>query len=224
MKIVCIVVPVYCEEQNIRSLYKRLEGVTRCIQNYRWEYIFVNDGSSDNSFLVLQELARSDRKVKVLNFSRNFGKEIALSAGVAAASADAVITIDSDLQHPPELIPEMLKKWENGADIVTAVRKNIKHPFYRRIGSKLFYWIMNRISQIKMISQTTDFRLIDRKVADVFKTMPERSRIYRGLIDWLGFKAEYVEFNASQRENGHSVYSYRKLLGLAINGIMSFSA
>ncbi|NOZ68589.1 MAG: glycosyltransferase family 2 protein, partial [Deferribacteres bacterium] len=224
MKRISIVVPVYCEEENIRSLYKRLEGVTKCIKNYRWEYIFVNDGSDDNSFLVLQKLAACDRKVKVINFSRNFGKEIALSAGVAAADTDAVITIDSDLQHPPELIPAMLKKWENGADIVIAARKNIQHPLYRKLGSKLFYWTMNKISQIKMISHTTDFRLIDRKVADVFKTMPERSRIYRGLIDWLGFKTEYVEFNASARENGHSVYSYRKLLGLAINGITSFSA
>lgn len=224
MKLISIVIPVYCEEQNIENLYNRLEDVTGRIPDYRWEYIFVNDGSTDNSFPVLQKLAALDEKVKALNFSRNFGKEIALSAGVTAASGDAVVTIDADLQHPPELIPEMIKKWEDGIDIVIAARENIKHSLYRKLGSKLFYWIMNKISKIKMISHTTDFRLIDRKVVNAFKTMPERSRIYRGLIDWLGFKTEYVEFNASARENGQSVYSYKKLLELAINGITSFSA
>ncbi len=224
MKLISIVIPVYSEEQNIERLYNRLEDVTSKMPDYRWEYLFVNDGSADNSFPVLKKLAISHDKVKVINFSRNFGKEIALSAGVAAVSGDAAITIDADLQHPPELIPRMVKRWEEGVDIVIAVRKKSKLPLYRKIGSGLFNWIMNKISQVKMIPNATDFRLIDRKVVNVFKTMSEKTRIYRGLIDWMGYRKDYIEFNASSRENGHSAYSSRKLLGLAISGITSFSA
>jgi dolichol-phosphate mannosyltransferase len=227
MKLISIIIPVCCEENNIENLYNRLEAVSANIPKYKWEYVFVNDGSTDSSFDVLQKLAISDRKVKVIDFSRNFGKEIALSAGVVSVRSDAVITIDSDLQHPPELIPELISKWEKGADIVIAVRKKVKipiHKLYRKLGSTIFNWTMNKISQIPMLSNTTDFRLIDRKIVDVFKTMSEKSRIYRGIIDWMGFKKEYIEFNVSVRENGISSYSYRKLLRLAINGITSFSA
>lgn len=223
-KLISIVIPVFCEEQNVLKFYNRLEQITREISNYTWEYIFVNDGSTDGSYLELKKIAAKDKKTKVLNLSKNFGKEIALSAGIEAASGSAVITIDCDLQHPPKLIPLMIKKWEEGVEVVATIRKKIEsQPLTRQIGSKLFYLLMSKISEVEMISQTTDFRLIDKKVADIFKTISEKSRMYRGIIDWMGFKKEYVEFDADARAEGVSGYSYRKLLNLAINSITSFS-
>ncbi len=224
MKLISVVIPVYCEEKNLRRLYERLENVAKGLQGYRWEYIFVNDGSSDGSYSELKGLAELDKKVKVLNLSRNFGKEIALSAGLDTASGNAVITIDADLQHPPELIPDMIKKWEDGTDIVATIRKRIeRQSLMRRIGSRLFYWLMGKISEIEMMSQTTDFRLIDRKVVDIFKTITEKTRMYRGIIDWMGFKKGYIKFEADARIEGMSGHSYKKLLNLAINSITAFS-
>ena len=224
MKLISVVIPAFNEELNIKRFYARLEGVTGGIEGYTWEYVFVNDGSRDNTLIELQKLADSDAKVKVLDFSRNFGKEVALSAGIEHASGDAVITIDCDLQHPPELIRDMLQKWESGVEIVATVRKKIEgQPLMKRIGSRVFYWLMGKISQVEMVSQTTDFRLIDRKIADIFKTMTEKARIYRGIIDWLGFRKEYIEFDADARTDGLPGYSYHKLFGLAIHSITSFS-
>lgn len=224
MKLISVVIPAFSEELNIKRFYARLEGVTAGTEGYTWEYVFVNDGSRDNTLIELQKLAARDARVKVLDFSRNFGKEIALSAGIEHASGDAVITIDCDLQHPPELIPSMLQKWESGVEIVATVRKKIEgQPLMKRIGSRVFYWLMAKISQVEMVSQTTDFRLIDRKIVDIFKTMTEKARIYRGIIDWMGFRKEYIEFNADARTDGLPGYSYNKLFGLAIHSITSFS-
>jgi polyisoprenyl-phosphate glycosyltransferase len=224
MKLISIVIPVFCEEQNIHTLYERLETVTKEMSNYACEYIFVNDGSRDGSYVVMKKLASSDDRVKVVDFSRNFGKEIALSAGVEAASGAAVITIDADLQHPPELIPDMVKKWEEGADIVAAKRKrNAEQSLPKKIGSTIFYWVMKRISHVEIVSKATDFRLLDVKVVDVFKDMTERGRVFRGLIDWMGFDKELIEFNADSRSGGKPGYTYRKLLRLAIDSVTSFS-
>lgn len=224
MRLISVVIPIFCEGKNIQRLYEQLEKVAKGMQDYNWEYIFVNDGSSDDSYEELKKLTTIDEKVKVLNFSRNFGKEIALSAGIEAASGCAVITIDADLQHPPGLIPDMIKKWEDGIDIVATLRKKIdKQPLVRKFSSWLFYWIMKKISAVGMVAQTTDFRLIDRKVVDIFKKLTEKSRMYRGIIDWTGFKKEYVEFDANARTEGNPGYSYKKLFTLAINSITSFS-
>ena len=224
MRLISIVIPVFCEEKNIQNLYKQLENVTKDMQRYNWEYIFVDDGSTDGSFEELKKLAVVDKKVKVLGFSRNFGKEIALSAGVEAASGSAVITIDADLQHPPQLIPDMIKKWEAGADMVAGIRKKTEEQsFLRKVSSKLFYWIMRRISIVEMPAHSTDFRLMDRKLADIFRTISEKSRIYRGIIDWMGFQKEYIEFDANARTKGNPGYSYKKLFTLAINSITAYS-
>ena len=224
MKMISIVVPVFCEGSNIIRFYERLNEVTDTLSSHAWEYIFVNDGSTDNSYEELQNLAGADKKVKVLNFSRNFGKEVALSAGVEAASGDAVITIDADLQHPTELIPAIIENCGKVVDIFVAIRKKTeKQPLMRKIGSRVFYWLMGKISDVDLVSQATDFRLIDRKVANIFKVITERSRMYRGIIDWIGFKKEYIEFNADARMEGKPVYSYRKLINLALNSITSFS-
>ncbi len=221
--LISIVIPVYKEEKNIPLLYKRLEAVTSALEG-QWEYILVNDGSPDNSLAALKALATDDSRVKVLDFSRNFGKEIALTAGVHAASGDAVICMDADLQHPPELIPKLLEAWRSGAEVVTTIRLSVDgHSFMRRMFSRLYYWLMSWMSGLGMVPNTTDFRLFDRKVVDVFNRMTERQRMFRGIIDWMGFKTEYVEFRADSRENGEAAYSYGKLWDLALSSIMSFS-
>ena len=222
---ISIVIPVYCEEKNIPALYLRLERVAASLPEIHWEYVFVNDGSPDHSLEVLRRLAESDPKVRVLDFSRNFGKEIALTAGVHHAdTADAVICMDADLQHPPEFIPILVEEWKKGAEIVATVRASIeKQPLLRRIGSHAYYWLMSKITGLNMVSQTTDFRLYDKKVIAAFRQATERNRLFRGIMDWLGFRKVYVEFHADARNDGVAGYSYLKLWRLAINSITAFS-
>lgn len=222
---ISIVIPVYCEEKNIPALYQRLEQVVASLPEIRWDYVFVNDGSPDHSLEVLRRLAERDPKVKVLDFSRNFGKEIALTAGVHhAGAADAVICMDADLQHPPEFIPKLVEEWQKGAEIVATVRASIeKQPLLRRIGSHVYYWLMSKITGLNMVSQTTDFRLYDKKVVVAFRQATERNRLFRGIMDWLGFRKVYVEFHADARNEGTAGYSYLKLWRLAIDSITAFS-
>jgi len=224
-RIISIIIPAYNESLMLRSFYNRLDKVTSKLSNFDWEFIFVNDGSTDNSLTVMYDLAKLDKKNKVLDLSRNFGKEIALSAGVHEAEhSDAVICIDADLQHPPELIPELINAWSQDIDIVATVRTSIeKQPLLKRIGSKLFYWLMSKFSGVKMIPQTTDFRLYDKKVVQAFRHLTERGRMFRGIMDWMGFRQTYIEFKADARQFGEANYSYGKLWHLAINSITSFS-
>jgi glycosyltransferase involved in cell wall biosynthesis len=225
MQRVSIVIPIFEEEKNIIPLFERLVSVTKSIDQCRWEFIMVNDGSNDGSLDVMKGLAERDKRVKVLDLSRNFGKEIALTAGVHNTDeADAVICIDADLQHPPELILEFIERWRAGAEIVVSVRTySERQPILKRIGSHLFYWMMSRISQTKMVSQTTDFRLYDAKVISAFKLATERDRMFRGIMDWLGFRRVYVEFAATSRRVGKVGYSYTKLISLAVASVLSFS-
>ena len=224
-KLISIIIPIYNESKNLRNFYDRLRSVKEKLLKYNWEFIFVNDGSSDNSLLVLYELAKLDKNNKVLDLSRNFGKEIALSAGVhEIGNVDAVICIDSDLQHPPQLIPKLIKAWEEGIEIVATIRSSIeKQPFLKRLGSKLFYWLMSKISGVKMKPHTTDFRLYDKKVIQAFRNVTERDRMFRGIMDWMGFKKTYISFKADARKEGEAGYSYAKLWHLAISSITSFS-
>ncbi len=225
-KLISIIIPVFCEEQNIVPLFKRIKKVIYKIRNYEWEIIYVNDGSTDNTFSVLKKLSKENKNMlKILDLSKNFGKEIALTAGVNnALESNAIICIDADLQHPPEIIPLLVKKWEKGADVVITIRKSTDNKaLIREVGSNLFYWLMNRFSGVNMVSKTTDFRIIDRKVSLVFSTITERQRMFRGIIDWMGFKQDFVEFEAKDRIHGEARYSYKDLLKLAINSITSFS-
>lgn len=218
------VIPVYNEAQNIPILYARLNEVISSIPNVRWEYLFVNDGSTDDSYEILKNLAQEDSSVKVIDFSRNFGKEVALTAGVHGARGDAVICMDADLQHPPELIGQLLASWRHGADVVVTIRLTTeKQPLLRRLGSRFFYWLMSKVSGLEMMSNATDFRLFDRKVVEAFRRVTERERMFRGLMDWMGFRRAYVEFHAAARNDGQARYTYRKLIRLAINSITSFS-
>jgi dolichol-phosphate mannosyltransferase len=223
-RVIAIVVPVFREAGNLPHLYERLETVIRQLPQYGWEYIFVNDGSPDDSMPVLRGLARQDKRIKVIDFSRNFGKEIALTAGVQATYADAVITMDADLQHPPELIPRLVSEWEKGAEVVATIRNSIqRQPLLRRMGSRVYYWVMARISGLDMASKTTDFRLLDQRVVEAFRDVTERQRMFRGVIDWMGFRKVYVEFDAPARAEGSAGYSYGKLWKLALNSITAFS-
>lgn len=222
-KTISVVIPAYNEEKNLPLMRESLEKIFEKL-SYEYEIIFVNDGSTDGSLDVLKKMARKDSRIKILDFSRNFGKEVAISAGCHAAGGDAIITMDADLQHPPRLIKKFLALWENGAEVVYTVRKeNSGARMFKKISSRLFYWIFNKISDMKSESGTTDFRLMDRKVIEVFRTFPERERMFRGLIDWMGFHRVKVEFTASQRVNGSPAYSYSKLFRLAMNSFTSFS-
>ena len=223
-KLISIIVPVYNEEKNIPLIYQELVNVwSKLKDRYGYEVVFIDDGSEDKSPEILESLTDKDTKVKYIQFPRNFGKEIAVSAGLENVSGAAAILIDADLQHPPELIPEFLEKWQAGADIVTGIRSGYDKGIIRKVCSFIFYKIQNLISETKISSNETDYRLIDRKVIDEFNRFTERSRITRGLIDWLGFKKDYIYFPAPQRKNSSPKYSFLKLSKLAVETLISHS-
>lgn len=224
-KLISIIIPVYNEGENIPLLYGELIKVFNGLkEKYDFEIIFVDDGSEDGSIKILEDLAEKNEKVKVIQFSRNFGKEAATSAGIYEAKGEAALMIDADLQHPPELIPEFIEKWERGADIVIGVReKNRGETMIKKIGSSLFYKIMNFIGDTKIMKHATDFRLIDRKVIKEFNRFTEKNRMTRGLLDWLGFEKKYIYFKAFGRRNGKPKYSNLKLTKLAFSSFISYS-
>lgn len=223
-KFISLVVPCYNEAENLPLLYERLNKILPTSVDLAAEFLFINDASTDNTSHILSDLASKDERVKFVEFSRNFGKEAAITAGIRHAQGDAIIMIDADLQHPPELIPQFVAKWQAGADVVIGVRqKNQGEGFIKRTGSFLFYKIMNSIGDTKMISCATDFRLIDARVAEEFKRLTEHNRIARGLIDWLGFKRDYIYFNAEPRKFGRARYSLPKLIRLAVYSFVSHS-
>jgi dolichol-phosphate mannosyltransferase len=225
MKMVSIVVPVFNEEGNIAAFHKTLIDLLRpLLSKYEHEIIFVNDGSEDSSGKIIETLAQQDARVRHIEFSRNFGKEAATTAGLNHAKGDAAIIIDADLQHPIEKIPEFLKKWEDGAEIVIGIReKNIGEGVVKRLGSIIFYKLMGWIGETKIIPRETDFRLLDRKVIDEFNKLTERNRMTRGLIDWLGFRREYINFIASPRRAGKPAYGFLKLTKLAFASFVNYS-
>lgn len=225
MRVISIIIPVFNEEKNISLIYKELVGVFHGLKGaYEAEFLFINDGSKDESSQIIEELAKTDKRVKYMEFSRNFGKEIAVSAGFRFAKGNAVIMIDADLQHPPKLIPGFIEKWEKGSEIVIGIRsKNNGTTLTKKLGSKLFYNIIKRISGVEIISNATDFRLLDRIVVDELNNFTERNRMTRSLIDWLGFKRDYIHFEADSRINGNAGYSIGKLFRLAMDSIISLS-
>lgn len=224
-RLISIIIPIYNEENDIPLIYAELLKIFNGLkEKYDYELIFVDDGSEDKSPEILENLTGQNNKIKYIQFSRNFGKEIAVSAGLQNVSGSAAILIDADLQHPPEFIPEFLRKWENGTEIVVGMRKNYKQtsPF-RKFCSYIFYKVQNVISDIKILPNETDYRLLDRKVVDEFNKFTERGRIVRGLIDWLGFKKEYVYFSVPERKFDKVGYNFPKLARLAIVTLVSHS-
>jgi dolichol-phosphate mannosyltransferase len=189
-----------------------------------YEFIFIDDGSQDSSVAIIQQLISKDARVKLIEFSRNFGKEVAITAGVNSAIGDAAIMIDADLQHPVELIPEFIARWRAGADVVVGVRESYgNESVFKKFSSWLFYKIFNAIAVIGVTPHATDYRLIDRVVIDEFNRFSERNRIARGLIDWLGFRRDYIYFQCVDRANGKAAYGFTKLVRLAINSFVGLS-
>lgn len=224
--LVSVVVPVFDEAGNVEACFEALEKVTAKDDSLTWEYLFVDDGSRDDSLLRLAKLADKNPKLKVIALARNFGKEIALTAGVTYARGDAVITMDADLQHPPELIPELVAAWREGADVVVATRRaTSRKSILRRIASRLFAFLERALASNERIEEGgTDFRLIDKKVRAAFLLVRERRRAYRQIVDWLGFDRKTVPFDAGSRHEGKSTYSLPKLWDLAIDMLVSRSS
>lgn len=218
-----IVVPVYNEELVIKESYKRLKEVMdTCEENY--EIIFINDGSKDKTVEIIEDICSKDENIKLLNFSRNFGHQVAVTAGMDYASGEAIVIIDADLQDPPEVIIRMIEKWKAGYDVVYGKRLKRKgETFFKKFTAKTYYRILRRLSTIEIPVDTGDFRLIDRKVCDVLKSMPEKNRYVRGLVSWVGFKQIAVEYERDERFAGETKYPLKKMIKLSADGITSFS-
>ena len=225
MKLISIIIPAHNEEKNIPLVYAKLKEIFHKLKDrYAWEIIFVNDGSSDKTLAEIEKLSEADAQIKYIDFSRNFGKEIATSAGLNNCHGDACIMLDADLQHPVELIVQFLQKWEQGFQVVVGVRKkSAAHSWIKKTGSKIFYQILGKISEVDIVPGSTDFRLLDRAVIEEFNRFTETNRMTRGLIDWLGFKRTYIYFEANERMYGTASYSLWKLTKLALNSFVSLS-
>lgn len=222
-KSLSIVIPVHNEERNIVPVFEAVREVCATLP-YAWHVLFVDDGSRDGSLKAIRTLAEQEPAVKFLELSRNFGKEVATSAGLAHADADGVILMDADLQHPPALIATFVQHWEEGADVVIGVRvQNQGEGMVKRVGSRVFYRIMDAISDTELQSGETDFRLIDRRVVEVFNGLKERNRMTRTLLNWLGFRRVNVLFTANARQHGEAAYSPLKLARLAVHAFVANS-
>jgi dolichol-phosphate mannosyltransferase len=221
---ISIVIPVYNEVENIPILYDHLIPVLENLP-FTFEIMFVDDGSNDGTYAAVQRLQAHDGRIKAISFSRNFGHQAALTAGLQYAAGDAVITMDGDLQHPPALIPTLIAKWQEGHQIVFTVREaTADESLFKKMTSNLFYRIINASSKTPVQPFGADFRLLDRAVVSSLNTLEERDRFLRGLIGWLGFSSVGVPFTADARAAGTTKYSTRRMLNFALDGILSFSA
>jgi dolichol-phosphate mannosyltransferase len=220
---ISIVLPVFDEEENIGEVHAALtEQLTRLDDAY--EIIFVDDGSRDRSLDRIRELCARDPHVKGISLSRNFGHQIAISAGLEYAAGDATIVMDADLQHPPDLIPEMVARWREGYDVVYTIREGRDHAGpLKRWSASLYYRLMNRMSDIEITSNTPDFRLMDRRVVEALRQMPERTRFLRGLVRWVGFRQTGLRFVAAPRTHGTTKFPLSKMLRFSMDGVTAFS-
>jgi len=217
-----VVIPVFNEEENLESLYHRLSRVLKTLFK-DYEIIFVDDGSTDNSLKVIKKLRETDERIKIIIFSRNFGHQIAITAGIDYASGSAVIVMDADLQDPPEVIPKLVEKWREGYDTVYAIRESRKDAILKRAVAFVFYRLLRRMSDIDIPIDAGDFRLMSRRVIDILKTMQERNRFVRGLASWVGFRQSSIRYARDRRYAGKSKYTPWKLARLAFDGVTSFS-
>lgn len=225
MKKISVVIPMYYEEEVALECYKRVKKAIDSIENYENEIVFVNDGSRDKTLEILEEISKKDENVKVLSFSRNFGHQAAVTAGLKHVTGDAIVIIDADMQDPPELIKDMIKLWEEGNQVVYAKRKKRKgESAFKLLTAKMFYKILNGLSDIDIPRDTGDFRLVDRQVVEVLNQMPEHNKFLRGLFCWIGFKQIPFEYEREERFAGKTKYPLKKMLKLAGDGIISFSS
>lgn len=224
MKKISVVIPMYYEEEVAEECYKMVQKVLTSISNYDYEIIFINDGSKDKTLEILEAIAEKDKKVKIISFSRNFGHQCAVTAGIKFVTGDAIVIIDADLQDPPELIPDMLKLWEQGYEVIYGKRKTREgESKFKLLTAKMFYQTLNALSDVDIPKDTGDFRLVDRKVIDVINSLPEHNKFLRGLFSWVGFRQTPFEYERKERFAGKTKYPLKKMLKLASDGIISFS-
>lgn len=221
-KRISVVVPCFNESEGIREFYKVILTVLK--EKYDYEIILVDDGSKDHTLKIIRELAQEDKHIKYISFSRNFGHQNAVKAGLDYASGDAVISLDADLQHPPQLIPQLVDKWQEGFEVVYTIREEHESiSLMKKMTSRFFYKISNSLSDTKVEPGAADFRLLDRKVVDAIKQMPENYLFLRGLIAWVGFRQYAIKYQANERFAGESKYTFKKMVKFASTGITSFS-
>ncbi len=224
MKKITIIVPAYNEEESLPFLYERIEKIMNSIENYEFELLFVNDGSKDKTIELIKEYKKKDERISYVDFSRNFGKETAMIAGMDYAKGDAVIFLDADLQDPPELIPEMIKYWEEGYDDVYAQRKSrAGESFMKKITSKMYYRLLQALTPVPIQKDTGDFRLLDRRCVNALKKLRETDRNSKSMFSWIGYKKKAIMYDRDARIAGKTKWSYKKLINLAIDGITSFT-
>ena len=224
MKKISVVIPMYNEEEVIKASYSRIQKVLENLKRYDYEIICIDDGSKDKTLNILQEISKENQKVKVISFARNFGHQCAVTAGLKHVSGDAIVIIDADLQDPPELIPDMLKFWEEGNQVIYGKRKTRKgESAFKLLTAKMFYKALNTLSDVDIPKDTGDFRLVDREVVEVINSLPEHNKFLRGLWSWVGFKQMPYEYERQERFAGETKYPLKKMLKLASDGIISFS-
>jgi dolichol-phosphate mannosyltransferase len=223
---VCVVSPCYNEAEIVRAFYEEVVRSLDGIAQLQYAIVFIDDGSTDGTLRVLNEIMRLDSRVRVFSLSRNFGHQIALSAGLDVGEGDAVILLDSDLQHPPALIPEMVRLWrECGFDIVSAVRRRTADASaFKRLSADAFYWLINRLSETPILTGAADFCLLSRRAHQALRAMPERHRFLRGMVAWIGFSRTAMVFDAPNRPGGRPKYTVLKSVALAWDAVLSFSA
>jgi dolichol-phosphate mannosyltransferase len=223
--LVSVVVPVYCEEGVVERTYRELTRVLEGMAGYRHEIVFVDDGSTDDTLPRLKRLAAADPRVKVITFSRNFGHQIAISAGIDTAEGDAVVIIDADLQDPPTLIPDMLRLWRQGNAVVYGRRTAREgETWFKKRTATWFYALLNRLAEVEIPRDTGDFRLLDRRVVAQIRGLREQHRFLRGLVSWIGYRQTALEYVRAPRQEGETKYSLRAMTYLALDGILSFSS
>jgi glycosyltransferase involved in cell wall biosynthesis len=223
-KSISLIVPFYNESEGINHFYQKILVLINSMPQYHFEIVCIDDGSRDNTIELLLEIAAQDSRFKIIEFSRNFGKEAAMSAGIDYVTGDAVIPIDADLQDPPELIPQMIKLWEEGFEVVLAKREDrSSDSFLKRVTAKMFYSVHNQLSSVQIPQNVGDFRLMDKMVIEALKKMPEHQRFMKGLFAWVGFKTTSIGYVRPARQQGTTKFSGWKLWNLALEGITSFS-
>lgn len=224
MKKLSIVIPMYNEQEVAKECYKRVKSVLNELSQYEHEIVMIDDGSKDKTIEIIEEIAQTDTNLKIISFSRNFGHQAAVTAGLKETTGDAIVIIDADMQDPPELIKDMLILWEEGNDIVYAVREKRKdESIFKVLTAKMFYKILYSMSDVKIPKDTGDFRLVDRKVVDVINSLPEHNKYLRGLFSWVGFKNKPIKYIREKRFAGKTKYPLKKMMKLAYDGIIGFS-
>lgn len=223
MKKITYIFPVYNNAGSLDDLYTEMRKITSSLKKYSYEFIFVNDGSRDNSLDLLRKLSKNDKNVLVINLSRNFGHQAAVSAGLDKSTGDAVIIMDADLQDPPSVCPELIAQWEENYQVVYAQRRTRKDTFFKKFTANLYYRTLSTLSSVDIPRNTGDFRLVDRKVVDVVCSMNEYHRFLRGMFSFAGFRQVAVQFDRNARQHGRSEYTLKKLIKLAKDGVFGFS-